>query len=778
MKHYLDLVPISARVHRWQTLLTRLCIVLAVFLIAGIFGMADMEIRGMTQRTMLEQGAWHAAFPGLTDREQSLIALRPEVEISSRYAVTNYDLNLDYTVNDVQTGICGFDKSMLTLFPALEIEDGTFPRAATEALATKDMKIQLGLSVGDTITLETPEGPLTVTLSGFTGNNPLLSQSGAYALFFNIDGYRTHFMPDTKPEDFTLYVAFAPHCRIPQTIDEICAVYHLDESQVQQNIQLLTLTLQIDDSAMLRLYLIAAVLAVLVVAAGILMIAGSLNSNVAQRTAFFGMLRCLGATPRQVKRLVRREALQLCVGAIPAGLALSVVTIWGLCAVLRQASDFYFGDMPVFGVSWVSLICGTVIGLVTVLLAARAPARRASRVSPLTAVSGNAAPGMACRKAVRAGRVPVEVRLGIHHALASRKNFLLLTGSFAFSIILFLSFSPTLDFMQSAIKPLQPYTPDASVLSKDNSCTVPKALAQQIGALPFVERVYGRSFAYDLPGQVDGTEVNIMLVSFEENQFGWAEDMVKDGDLQAARNGAGVLLLDKEGSGYQPGDTVVFDTPQGEKMFPVAATLNYTPFATSSDTVICSESLFTAITGQSNYTIIDVQLQHGKTDEQVEQIRRLAGTDYAFSNRLLSNSEVRGTYYAFALFFYGFLALIALITVLNIVNSISMSVSARMKQYGAMRAVGMSGRQLLRMIAAETLTYVCSGILVGCAVGLPLNRFSFENMVTPNWGNAWYMPWGALGVILLVMLAAALLAIWSPAKRIRAMSIVDTISAQ
>lgn len=778
MKHYLDLVPISARVHRRQTLLTRLCIVLAVFLIAGIFGMADMEIRGMTQRTMLEQGAWHAAFPGLTEREQSLIALRPEVETSSRYAVTNYDLNLDYTVNDVQTGICGFDESMLTLFPALEIEDGTFPRTATEALATKDMKIQLGLSVGDTITLETPEGPLTVTLSGFTGNNPLLSQSGAYALFFNIDGYRTHFMPDTKPEDFTLYVAFAPHCRIPQTIDEICAVYHLDESQVQQNIQLLTLTLQTDDSAMLRLYLIAAMLAVLVVAAGILMIAGSLNSNVAQRTAFFGMLRCLGATPRQVKRLVRREALQLCVGAIPAGLALSVVTIWGLCAVLRQASDFYFGDMPVFGVSWVSLICGTVIGLVTVLLAARAPARRASRVSPLTAVSGNAAPGMACRKAVRAGRVPVEVRLGIHHALASRKNFLLLTGSFAFSIILFLSFSPTLDFMQSAIKPLQPYTPDASVLSKDNSCTVPKALAQQIGALPFVERVYGRSFAYDLPGQVDGTEVNIMLVSFEENQFGWAEDMVKEGDLQAARNGAGVLLLDKEGSGYQPGDTVVFDTPQGEKMFPVAATLNYTPFATSSDTVICSESLFTAITGQSNYTIIDVQLQHGKTDEQVEEIRRLAGTDYAFSNRLLSNSEVRGTYYAFALFFYGFLALIALITVLNIVNSISMSVSARMKQYGAMRAVGMSGRQLLRMVAAETLTYVCSGILVGCTVGLPLNRFSFENMVTPNWGNAWYMPWGALGVILLVMLAAALLAIWSPAKRIRAMSIVDTISAQ
>ncbi|WP_164510243.1 ABC transporter permease [Agathobaculum sp. Marseille-P7918] len=139
---------------------------------------------------------------------------------------------------------------------------------------------------------------------------------------------------------------------------------------------------------------------------------------------------------------------------------------------------------------------------------------------------------------------------------------------------------------------------------------------------------------------------------------------------------------------------------------------------------------------------------------------------------------MRGTYYAFALFFYGFLALIALITVLNIVNSISMSVSARMKQYGAMRAIGMSSRQLLRMVAAETLTYVACGIVVGCAAGIPLNRFSFENMITPNWGNSWYMPWGALGVILLVMLLAAWLAICSPARRIREMSVVDTISAQ
>ena len=46
-----------------------------------------------------------------------------------------------------------------------------------------------------------------------------------------------------------------------------------------------------------------------------------------------------------------------------------------------------------------------------------------------------------------------------------------------------------------------------------------------------------------------------------------------------------------------------------------------------------------------------------------------------------------------------------MITLFNIINSISMSVTARIKQYGAMRAVGMDGNQLTGMIAAETFTY-------------------------------------------------------------------------
>ncbi len=61
---------------------------------------------------------------------------------------------------------------------------------------------------------------------------------------------------------------------------------------------------------------------------------------------------------------------------------------------------------------------------------------------------------------------------------------------------------------------------------------------------------------------------------------------------------------------------------------------------------------------------------------------------------------------------YGFLAIIGVISLFNIVNSISRSVSARIKQYGAMRAVGMDNRQLKRMISAEAYTYAISGLIV------------------------------------------------------------------
>ena len=103
--------------------------------------------------------------------------------------------------------------------------------------------------------------------------------------------------------------------------------------------------------------------------------------------------------------------------------------------------------------------------------------------------------------------------------------------------------------------------------------------------------------------------------------------------------------------------------------------------------------------------------------------------------------------------------------------------STRMKQYGAMRAVGMDERQMTKMIACEAFTYAVLGCVVGCAIGLPLSKSLYDFLIAGHFPSAvWQFPIISLGVILLFVSIAAIAAVYAPAKRIRNMSITATIN--
>lgn len=127
---------------------------------------------------------------------------------------------------------------------------------------------------------------------------------------------------------------------------------------------------------------------------------------------------------------------------------------------------------------------------------------------------------------------------------------------------------------------------------------------------------------------------------------------------------------------------------------------------------------------------------------------------------------------------YGFLFIIALISIFNIINSISMSVSARTRQYEAMRAVGMEGRQLSRMISAEAYTYAFFGCIFGCGIGLPASKVIYTRLVTAHFGElfCWTVPVHELLVILVLMFVSVAIAVYRPSKRIRSMAVTDTIN--
>jgi len=791
MKNYLELVPLYTRAHRKQNRMSIFCIFLSVFLVTTIFGMADMYIRSQLITTKQEDGDWHIVLNKISDETAALIAARPEVKVLTCYGTLNYHLDMGYTIANKNVVIIGSEKPLLTEIYADNLSEGSYPQTEHEILASGNVKKELGLDIGSQLVIRDAAGiEYPYTISGFCDNPPMILSKDIYGVFMNTAAFRDFYpgVTDGEPDDYDscFFIQFHNHHNIRKTINDIKAQFQLSDEQVGEQAMLLGLLGQSDEgnTFMLMIYVSAAILSILVLLAGILMIASSLNSNIAGRTEFFGMLRCIGATPRQIIRLVHREALSLCTFAIPASILTGMVVVWILCAILCYLSPAYFAAMPVFAVSLPSITAGVVIGILTVLLASRAPARRASKASPLAAVMGNANNLAPIRRTANTVFCKVDTALGIHHARANCKNFLLVVGSFALSIILFLSFSTTIDFMRHAIKALSPWSPDISIMSQDNTCTVDRCLLLTLQDNPMVKRVYGRMFAYDLPTVTNGTENMAMLISYEKQQFQWAKKYLLNGSLEKVQQqiGTGLIVSAPQYNNHtkvQTGDTVTLTIDGRSVGIEIVGMVSECPFNTpDGDIIICSEDTFRQFTGEENYTIIDIQLMGKATDTDVDAIHALVDTDDTFSDQRMHNQSVLGANYSFKLFLYGFLFLIAMVTICNIINCVAISVEARMKQYGGLRAIGLSNRQLTKMIIAETLTYAVTGGICGVVLGLLLNKKLFEFLVTYRWREPWSLPIFELCIILLIVTLSVLLAIHGPIRKIHAMSIVDTINAQ
>ena len=338
MKSYLDLVPISAKVHRKQNRMSIICIVLAVFLVTAIFGMADMFIRGQILQAQQENGNWHIGIRSISDEDANLISSRPDVATVADYGVLNYRGEQSYTLSGKNVAVCGSNESAVTeIFAALD--KGSFPANGDEALVTNNAKNMLHLEIGEQIVITMPDGSeRAYTISGFMNNTVGIMSKDSYGVCLTTESFRAIYPDGTSsnPADYTMrLLKFKSTRNIQSSIAEIKQQFGLSDEQVSENTELLGLLGQSSNSFMLQVYAVAVILFILVLIAGVLMITSSMNSNVAQRTEFFGMVRCIGTTPKQVMRLVRKEALNWCRFAIPLGVAGGIVLIWVLCFILR-----------------------------------------------------------------------------------------------------------------------------------------------------------------------------------------------------------------------------------------------------------------------------------------------------------------------------------------------------------------------------------------------------------------------------------------------------------
>ena len=103
---------------------------------------------------------------------------------------------------------------------------------------------------------------------------------------------------------------------------------------------------------------------------------------------------------------------------------------------------------------------------------------------------------------------------------------------------------------------------------------------------------------------------------------------------------------------------------------------------------------------------------------------------------------------------YAFLGILAVISVMNLINTMINSVHVRKKELGMMQAVGMSDRQLTKMLQLEGLFYTLGALAIavglGSLAGYPMFRYAKSSGMFQI--TTYHYPWAAAVILTVVLL--------------------------
>lgn len=216
-----------------------------------------------------------------------------------------------------------------------------------------------------------------------------------------------------------------------------------------------------DDTITTVLYGFAAILVMLVMFGSISLIYNAFSISVSERTRQFGILKSIGATKKQIRASVRYEALVLSGIGIPIGMLIGCL---GIGITLFAIRDTFTKLMPNTTVTMrlalhpVALLIAAVVALVTVLISATVPARRAARLQPIDAIRSSTDVKTKARE-VRTSKLTeklfgFEGTMGAKNFKRNRKGYRAAVLSLFMSVVLFISASSFCTYLTDMAKTL------------------------------------------------------------------------------------------------------------------------------------------------------------------------------------------------------------------------------------------------------------------------------------------------------------------------------------
>ena len=701
------------------------------------------------------------------------------------------------------------------------VVDGTAPRGPTEVVLDGKLAEKAGVTVGDSTTVFLPTGQQRVKVVGLVqyanGKDTLGGES--YVFFttesaqklLHVNGYSDLVVAakdGVSQDQLRTRIAAA----LPGGTEAITGTQLADEqaSDIQEGLGFLNTFL-----------LVFAAVALFV---GAFIIFNTFSILVAQRTRELALMRALGASKGQVTRSVLLEAVVVGGIASAVGLGAGVGVAIGLQALFGAFGAGLPSASPVIELR--TVIAAFAVGIVITAVAALMPARRAAKVPPVAAMRDAATADRSLVKQTVAGAI-----LAVGGAVAMTFG---LTGSG----LAVLGLGTVLAFLGVALlSPLvsRPVTGTVGLLfrrrlpgrlGRQNSLRNPRrtastAAALMIGlALVAAVGVLGSSLkdsVRKIASDAIGADyiVSPTAVGMDQTAFKAVQDTPGVGEVTGLRGGEATIagadefptslnraalgttvdLSMKSGSvgDLAPGSTLISDDVADDKHLSVGSTVPVTWEDGQKGTLkVAGVYLSNQLIG--NYLVDDSAAVHFRQQLYFAALVKAAdGTDAAalrgsldqalasYPNLQVQNeSEFVGDATKqidqLVQFFQLLLALSVGIAILGIVNTLALSVLERTRELGLLRAVGMSRRQVKRMVRVESVLVAVFGGLLGLAVGV-IFGVALQKALVSQGVTELSFPVTQLALYLLLAAVAGMLAAWLPARRASKLNVLQAVAA-
>ena len=471
----------SLKKNKTRTIVTIIGIILSAAMICAVTTFASSFMNYAKETTIYSDGNWHGYERDTEWDTYTEILGTGKVEEAVYLQQIGYAY-ADGCENEFKPYIyvLGAGKDVEEVLP-IHITSGKYPTSSTEIMLPNHLYTNGGVrySLGDTITLElgqrmldgypmTQNNPCYIYEQGeevFNGEELEVKETRTYTVVGFYDRMSNMIEETTAPgytaltvsdkETNTLY-KYDVYFRMENPKEIYSFMKELGLSgDTNRDLLMYSGTFAVDSFSTM-LYSLAAIVIGLIMFGSVALIYNAFSISVSERTKQFGLLSSVGATKKQLKRMVLFEALSVSVIGIPLGV---LAGVGGIGVTLLFVGDkFRAMGFPIdmkLSVSPAAIIIAVIVALITVLISAWIPSKRATKVSAVEAIRQNLDVN-AKGKNVKTSKLTYKLFglpgvLANKHYKRNKKKYRTTVLSLFMSIVLFVSASAFTDYLMETV---------------------------------------------------------------------------------------------------------------------------------------------------------------------------------------------------------------------------------------------------------------------------------------------------------------------------------------